>query len=561
MKIRKMLQVTGIILMILVAANFITLMQLNQELENERKASTQQIEVYQLGQDLKATSDYLTNQARRYTQFGEQKYYDNYWREVKETKTRESLIARLTELNVPKAELDLLRKAQEKSNSLVNIEEDAMKKVAEGNLEQARILMFDDNYDVHKAEITDLTAEFINTMNERTASETKSEIKRTQSAFFQGAVMLILLLLIILATFVILVFRMRRLTNLAEGLATNEGDLTIKFDITTKDEIGDMARSSNDFLAKIQKIIAEVADMSNKVSGAAEELKATSGQSSKASEEMSKVIEDIAAGASDLANDTEQGVLHIEDLGERIVHTQEGIEELGKFSNEITGLKNEGLKIIQDLIEKTEQSNEKAGEVQGVIVNTYESAGRVNNASKMIKNIAKQTNLLALNAAIEAARAGEAGRGFAVVAEEIRQLAEQSNKFTIEIDEIIQELIVLTKGSVHTMDEVGEIVQKQTDSIYLTNEKFDAIAHAIENVNKLIMDIGQTGKHMEIKKEEIVGLIQTLSSISEENAAGTQEASASVEEQTASINEVAGLSETLAKLSDDMLGMVKRFKY
>lgn len=327
------------------------------------------------------------------------------------------------------------------------------------------------------------------------------------------------------------------------------------------DEVGYMANSLIVMQNKLIEMVGKISNSAQTLAASSQELTATSQQSSVAADEVARAIEDIANGASDQAKDTAESTLAIDELGGYIANTKHGIEAIYDSTTEINSLKDEGLSILNELIEKTTRSNEMTTEINDVIMSTNESAEKINSASQMIQSIADQTNLLALNAAIEAARAGDVGRGFAVVADEIRKLAEQSNRFTIEIDIIIQELITKAKDSVSTIKEISDVNSTQTQSVYLTNERFEGIARAIEAMSNLMSEIRESGNNMDHKKDEIINLITNLASISDTNAAGTQEASASVEEQTASIGEIANASEDLADLAAELHNLIGEFKY
>ena len=343
-------------------------------------------------------------------------------------------------------------------------------------------------------------------------------------------------------------------------------DLDIREDVPStflkrKDEIGSLAAAFQTITISLREFLVQVVETSQQVAASSEELTATSQQSATAAEEVARTIEEIAKGATNQATDTEEGANNINELGKLIDKDQGYLSDLNVSTNEVDNLKNEGFEILRDLVSKTEDSNRAAKEVFDIINNTNQSAGKITNASEMIKNIAAQTNLLALNAAIEAARAGEAGRGFAVVAEEIRKLAEQTSSFTEEISNVIDELTNKTEHAVDTMGVVGKIVESQAKSVQLTNEKFEGISDAIETMKKVIKLINQSGRDMDDKKNEIIGIIENLSAISQENAAGTEEASAAVEEQTASMLEISNASESLAKLAEEMQQSISKFKY
>lgn len=348
------------------------------------------------------------------------------------------------------------------------------------------------------------------------------------------------------------------LTSIASGDFSI--DVPVKL-LKRKDEFKEVAGAVYEMKTSVGKMIKDVSVSSGHVLSSSEKLKETSRHTSYSAEQIANTITEIAKGAHDQANDTELGANHMNNFGELIEQEQENLRNLSESVGEINSLKNEGLKVLKDLIVKTDANNKAIQEVQEIIINTNESAGRIKTASQMIGDIAEQTNLLALNAAIEAARAGEAGRGFAVVSEEIRKLADQSNQSVIEIDSVIKDLTSKSTHAVDTTSEVRKAVELQVESVKTTNLKFEGIAVSVDNMKQVMADLARSGQDMSHQKNEIVGILDNLSAVAEENAAGTEEVSASVNEQTEAIELLSNNSDELSVLAETLRNSIGQFKF
>lgn len=353
-------------------------------------------------------------------------------------------------------------------------------------------------------------------------------------------------------------------TNRMESLA--QLDFTIgkhmeaAKNLERKDEIGTMTRALRHMRDNVCDFIAKTAETAQQVAAASEELTATSQAASVSSEEVAKTIEEIARGASDQAQDTESTAMNMEQMGGLLEQDGQYLQSLNKAVVDIDKEKENGFLILKDLIDKTAMSSEAAQSIAEVILRNNESAEKIESASDMIQSIADQTNLLALNAAIEAARAGEAGRGFSVVADEIRKLAEQSNRFTEDIRKVIDELKIQSQKAVQSVEEVKQIVDSQSISVGETESRFKGIAKAIDDMKGIIVALNQSAEQMLDNKNEIIGLTQNLSAISEENAASTEEASATIDAQVANIEDIAKSGEALAIIAEELQVLIQKFK-
>ena len=352
----------------------------------------------------------------------------------------------------------------------------------------------------------------------------------------------------------------KEIIRLADFDIETHADSNLDRYLKKADEVGDMAKALVNMKMNLKDLISNISQTAQQVAASAQELTATAEHSAASAEEITKVISEIATGANSQAEDTEKGSQEVEVLGSIIEGDAHLMQKLNSSVSEVNKLKDEGYELLEDLSKKTEQTRESSKEISKIIIETNESTVNIVNASTMIKSIAAQTNLLALNAAIEAARAGDAGKGFAVVAEEIRKLAEQSNSFTEKIDIIINELSEKTRFAVEDMKKVEGVVISQSESLANTNNKFDGIAKAIENMKNVIVEFNVSSKEVLSKKNQITEIINNLASISTENASGTEKAATSIEDTSNAIMQIAEASSLLANLAEELQTQIMQFK-
>lgn len=359
----------------------------------------------------------------------------------------------------------------------------------------------------------------------------------------------------------------RPILDLVE-VVQKQGRLDFRFDpqlrafkyLKRKDEIGVMINSMKEMEAHVAEVILHTEQTAHLMTSSSQNLSTNSQQAALVSDEVALTIEEIAKVSTDQAKDTESTANNVDELGKLLDEDAKYILELNRAADKIEAEKEEGFKILSILVQNSEKSNEATKHIHNIILSNNANAEKIDQASTMIQSIADQTNLLALNAAIEAARAGEAGRGFAVVAEEIRKLAEESNRFTQDIKAVIDELKNQSELAVHTMNDVKGTIDVQSESVVETQLKFESIAQATEMVKKVVSELNHSVKVMANNKENIIDLVQNLSAIAQENAAGTEEASASIEEQAAQIEEIASAGEHLAKIAQELQETVDGFK-
>lgn len=488
-----------------------------------------------------------------------------------------ALIDIMEDLNFTEEEFALLAESNANSDGLVNTEVIAMN-LADNNIgpeerevmrpgetpgDAAIRIMHDKQYMTYKAEIMRPINSFFHALEKRTEGTVADLEARVERLTIIGILSLSISILISGVLLYSLIFKVikniNRLQESIHQLVQNGGDLTQSIDVQSKDELGLLASSVNQFIKNIADIIRGVADTANQVTSHTQEVSVSAEQGLISTQESARVINEIANSASEQAKDVEVLATAVEQINTLLNNDSNYMSALNQATMDIDQQKEDGFMILVDLIQRTKESDQTMQSIDEVVQSTNVSAEKIESASAMIQNIADQTNLLALNAAIEAARAGEAGKGFAVVADEIRKLAEQSNNFTNEIKTVIDELKVKSQEAVKTMGNAQSIAKVQNQSVQATEGKFHAIAKAIDSIKSIIDSLNDSKNIMAENKDRIVDLTQNLSAISEENAASTQQSSASMHEQQERIDHIVSAQREVSDLAEELTQLIKKF--
>ena len=331
--------------------------------------------------------------------------------------------------------------------------------------------------------------------------------------------------------------------------------------INLKDEVGSVGKALDIIVNNLRDFVKDSNGLTDNVANYSNELNNSIEHVNSASNEIANSVNQIAGGATNQAIEVQNGADIINELGSKIEHNDINLNELTKIMQEIENLKQVGSESMTKLLAESEKSYSANKEIYDIISETNSKAVEIQKASNKIEYISEQTNLLALNAAIEAARAGKSGKGFAVVAAEIRKLAEESNKFTVEIQKTIKQLTERTETAVETINNISEINDIQKVYVSDTADDFEKISKSVDASVISLQDLVESSKQIQNLRNNIITIINDLSAIAEENAASTEEVASAVEEQTASISEFSKAIATLVQLASEMKEKINKFKY
>ncbi len=326
------------------------------------------------------------------------------------------------------------------------------------------------------------------------------------------------------------------------------------------DEFGDMIRNNNDVIGHLRTIVTDIKGASSNVNTSSSDLAETADQISHTTDDVSNAVQEIAKGATEQADVIQKATESINNLSDAIQAVADNAESLAGTASVMNENSQNSAEQLNKLSHSMDNMKTAMSEISSSINDTNDAVSDIADKVDGITSIASQTNLLALNASIEAARAGEAGKGFAVVAEEIGKLATDSASIADEIRMVMKQLTTTSDGAIKKASEVNRI-----------NEEVSAVlSETVDSINLLIDEVGQTvdgvnnisglSEECAATKVTIVDAMDSLSAISEENAASTEETSASMQELNATVNVLAESAGNLGSISSKLDEELSFFK-
>ena len=310
------------------------------------------------------------------------------------------------------------------------------------------------------------------------------------------------------------------------------GDLTQNLRVTRRDELGVLQQGIARMGTTLRELISGIRDGVSQIASAAEELSA--------------VTEQTSAGVNSQKIETDQVATAMHEMTATVQEVARNAEQASQAAAAADNEAREGDTVVNQAIDQIERLAVEVGRSTEAMAVLQQESDKIGSVMDVIKAVAEQTNLLALNAAIEAARAGEAGRGFAVVADEVRGLAQRTQKSTEEIEGLVAGLQNGTQQVASVMNNSRSLTDSSVELTRKAGVSLENITRTVSNIQSMNQQIAAAAEQQSAVAEEISRSIVNVRDVSEQTATASDEtAKSSVE---------------LARLGSQLQQMVSHFR-
>lgn len=354
----------------------------------------------------------------------------------------------------------------------------------------------------------------------------------------------------------------KQLTEISNGIAIGEGDLTKRIRCKSKDEIGHLVNGVNQFLDKLQEIMNKIIQDTAILDESIREIQSQISVSKENVNDISATMQEISASMEEVTSTTTEVNSEVEGVSSTIVSLSKMTRDGRILTEEI---QTNSVTILQEAKEDQNRTKRVLKELEEVLKKSIENsknAEKINGLTENILSVSRQTNLLALNASIEAARAGEAGKGFAVVADEIRELAENSRVAASNIkgisDLVTESVGTLSLNAEEMLRFVEENVLHDYEGFVESTEEYNEEVTQINDVVERIAD-NITKLEEEIKKmnDGLEGIALTV----EDSAKAVENVTESAGDLVIAITQISDEAAENQKTSENLRSEVSVFRY